>query len=204
MTRTRTRTRSGRRTDGRVRPLTAVAMAPLALVAVLALQGCDAIQNQDPAPSPTASDLPSPTVPAEEPPQGPAESPSESSDGPVAAGDPCGIVSQQEAEALAGSKLNPAEPLDETCTYTGLASGPSAQVEICVGDSARSYLDAERGIGHKLSPLSGIGEEAYLEDGSVFFRTSGQWISIRLVRSVPPDETRKPLEDLARTVAARL
>ncbi|WP_202449727.1 MULTISPECIES: hypothetical protein [unclassified Streptomyces] len=204
MTRTRTRTRSGRRTGRRARPLSAVAMAPLALVAVLALQGCDAIQNPDPDPTPTASDLPSPTVPVEEPPQEPAESPTEPSASPVAAGDPCGIVSQEEAETLADSKLNPAAPLDETCTYTGLASGPSAQVEVYVGDSARSYLDAERGIGHELSPLSGIGEEAYLEDGSVFFRTSEQWISIRLVRSVPPAETRKPLEDLARTVAARL
>ncbi|MEV0036974.1 hypothetical protein [Streptomyces sp. NPDC050804] len=178
-------------------------MAPLALVAVLTLQGCDAIQGQDPGPAPTADALPSPTVPVERPPEESAQSPSEPSKSPVAAGDPCGIVSQEEAETLADSKLNPAEPLAETCTYTGLASGPSAQVEVYVGDSARNYLDAERGIGHELSPLSGVGEEAYLEDGSVFFRTSGQWISIRLVRSVPPEETREPLEDLARTVAAR-
>ncbi|WP_046501588.1 hypothetical protein [Streptomyces odonnellii] len=205
MTRTRTRTRSGRHTVRRTRPLRAVAMAPLALVAVLALQGCQALDDE-PDPAPTASDsASSPTVPAEQPPEEPAASPAESpSPSPVDIGDPCAIVTQAEAETLADSKLNPAKPLAETCTYTGLASGPSAQVEVFIADTARNYLDAERGIGHDLSPLSGIGEEAYLEDGSVFFRTSEQWFSIRLVRSVPPEETRKPLEDLARTVAGRL
>ncbi|QXE36993.1 hypothetical protein KQY30_25045 [Streptomyces sp. GMY02] len=204
MTRTRTRTRSGRRTGRRTHPLRAVAMAPLALVAVLALQGCQALDDE-PDPAPTTSDAPSsPTVPAEQPPEEPAASPAASPSSAVDTGDPCAIVTQAEAEKLADSKLNPAKPLAETCTYTGLASGPSAQVEVFIADTARNYLDAERGIGHDLSPLSGIGEEAYLEDGSVFFRTSEQWFSIRLVRSVPPEETRKPLEDLARTVAGRL
>ncbi|MGC9671510.1 hypothetical protein ACNTMW_33825 [Planosporangium sp. 12N6] len=118
--------------------------------------------------------------------------------------DVCALVSQQEAQQLAGTALNPATPVRETCTYTGPVSGPTAQVEVFVGDGAKKYLDIERTLGHQLRPLAGIGDEAYAEDGAVFIRKAGTWVSIRLTRLNDPAENRQPLENLARTVAGRL
>ncbi|GAB3141950.1 hypothetical protein GCM10027290_15510 [Micromonospora sonneratiae] len=118
--------------------------------------------------------------------------------------DPCSLVSKQEAERLAGTPLDAAVRVRETCTYTGPVTGPTAQVEIFVGDGAKKYLDIERELGHELRPLTGIGDEAYAGLEAAWFNKSGRWVSIRLVRLNDPAENRKPLEDLARKVAGRL
>ncbi|MGC9665334.1 hypothetical protein ACNTMW_02125 [Planosporangium sp. 12N6] len=118
--------------------------------------------------------------------------------------DPCALVTRPEAEKLAGTPLDDAKPVRETCTYTGPVSGPTAQVEVFVGDGAKKFLDIDRDLGHDLRPLSGVGDEAYAEDGTVFVNKSGLWVSIRLTRLNDPAENRKPLEELARTVAARI
>lgn len=118
--------------------------------------------------------------------------------------DPCALVTKQEAEQLAGTALAPATPVRETCTYTGPVTGPTAQVEIFVGDGAKKYLDIERDLGHTLRPLAGVSDEAYAEDEAVFLRRSDRWVSIRLVRLNDPAENRTPLEELARKVATRI
>jgi hypothetical protein len=118
--------------------------------------------------------------------------------------DPCALVSRQEAEQLAGTSLNNAVSQPGACTYTAPTSGPTAQVEVFAGETAKSYLAAERGIGHQLQPLPGIGDEAYVEDYAVFVNKHDVWVSIDLTRSNDPAENRGPLENLARTVASRL
>ncbi|ABW09543.1 hypothetical protein Franean1_0076 [Parafrankia sp. EAN1pec] len=120
------------------------------------------------------------------------------------AGRPCGLVSRPEAEKLAGTSLSSPVALAGTCTYTAPPDGPTAQVEIFVGETAENYLAAERGIGHDLQPLSGIGDEAYFEDAAVFVRRAAFWVSINLVRGNDPAENSGPLKDLARTVADRI
>ncbi|MEV0805294.1 hypothetical protein [Micromonospora sp. NPDC050200] len=118
--------------------------------------------------------------------------------------DACSLVSKQEAEKVAGTPLEDPVAVRETCTYTGPVTGPTAQVEVFVGDGAKKFLDIERELGHELSSITGAGDEAYAEDGTVFVNKGGVWVSIRLVRTDDPARYRKPLADLARTVAGRL
>ncbi|MEV0715402.1 hypothetical protein [Asanoa sp. NPDC050611] len=116
----------------------------------------------------------------------------------------CALITKQDAEKLAGTKLDPPVEAAESCQYTGPVTGPTAQVEIYVGDGAKKFLDIDRELKHEFTELSGIGDEAHLEDGTVFFAKGGVWVAIRLVRLVDPKETRKPLEAAARTAAGRM
>ncbi|MDG4798797.1 hypothetical protein [Micromonospora sp. WMMD1082] len=118
--------------------------------------------------------------------------------------DACALVSKAEAEKLAGTPLEDAVSVRETCTYTGPVSGPLAQVEVFVGDGAQKILDIDRELGHEFETLSGIGDEAHLQDGSVFVHASGVWVAIRLVRLDDMATYDKRLTELARTVAGRL
>ncbi|MFB7553450.1 DUF3558 family protein [Streptomyces sp. NPDC056154] len=170
-------------------------LVPLAVLALLALSGCGG-HGQSPAAGPSSSEPATAT-----------RTPEESTEAPSpngAAVDSCALVTKQEAEKLAGTALDPATPVRETCTYTGPVTGPTAQVEIFVGDGAKKYLDIERDLGHTLRPLAGIGDEAYAEDEAVFLRRSDRWVSIRLVRLNDPAENRTPLQELARKVATRI
>ncbi|WJK33583.1 DUF3558 family protein [Solwaraspora sp. WMMA2065] len=117
---------------------------------------------------------------------------------------PCDLVTQQEAEQLAGTPLDAPQQVEATCTFTSPPSGPTAQVEVFVGPGAKKILDINRELGHEFRELPGVGDEAYAEDDSVYVNISGQWVSIRLVRLNDPAENRQPLEDLARVVAGRL
>ncbi|MFC0505535.1 hypothetical protein [Micromonospora costi] len=163
-------------------------------VAVAAVAGCG---GKDEEPAPPAAAPPAVETTAE---AAVAESPTAAA--PTV--DACSLVTKAEAEKLAGTRLDDAAPVRETCSYTGPVTGPTAQVEIFVGDGAKKILDIDRQLGHEFTPLSGVGDEAYLEDGQVFINKAGLWISIRLVRLNDPAENRKPLEELARTVAGRL
>ncbi|MFC4107572.1 hypothetical protein [Micromonospora zhanjiangensis] len=171
-------------------------VAVLTALAVGGVAGCGAPATPAPAAGGAATDAPAPTDTAPDPTDA---SPSATATAP----DPCALVSRQEAQRLAGTPLNAGNPVRDTCTYTGPVSGPTAQVEVFVGDGAKKYLDIERDLGHPLRPLAGIGDEAYAEDDAVFVGKSGTWVSIRLVRLNDPAQNRKPLEELARTVAGR-
>ncbi|WP_341720123.1 DUF3558 family protein [Micromonospora sp. FIMYZ51] len=173
--------------------LTSARLAATAVaVATLAACGDSAPTEAPPSPAATAEAAP-PTEPVDAP--EPAAAP------PV---DACALVSKREAEQLAGTRLEDAVPGGESCSYTGPVSGPLAQVEVYVGDGAKKILDIDRELDHEFETLSGIGDEAYLEDGAVFVNASGVWVAIRLVRLEDPAGYRKPLTELARTVAGRL
>ncbi|MFJ8603097.1 DUF3558 family protein [Streptomyces shenzhenensis] len=190
MSHIRTRTRSRCRDRGRPSALLGALLIP-------ALLGCQASGSE-------AQDEPSPTAAVTSAPAG--ESPKEPSPTPTATGveDPCALVTRQEAEQLAGTPLKPGKETGDTCTYVAPESGPTAQVEIFSGESGKNYHDAERQLGHELKALDDIGDEAYLEDGSVFLRVGEAWVSIRLVRGNTASENNEPLTELAGTVATRL
>ncbi|MEV4123295.1 DUF3558 family protein [Micromonospora sp. NPDC049645] len=183
-----------------VRLLAAVA----ALSTLTALGGCGKAGGADDdgaAPAAAASSAPAT-------PDG-ASAPAGTTDTPPAAVtvDACTLVTKQEAEKLAGTRLE--DPLEkpedrDTCTYTGPVTGPTAQVEVYVGDGAKKFLDIDRELGHELTPISGAGDEAYAEDGTVFVSKGGVWACVRLVRSEDPATYRKALEAVARTAAGRL
>ncbi|NGM11498.1 hypothetical protein O3597_16250 [Verrucosispora sp. WMMA2044] len=167
--------------------------AAAAAVAVLTACGGSA----EPAAAP-----PPPTEVAEPAPPSEATEAEPSTEAPQV--DACALVPKEDAEKLAGTRLEDAVPVRETCTYTGPTSGPLAQVEVYVGDGAKKILDVDRDLDHEFETLSGIGDEAYLEDGAVFFQSAGVWVAIRLVRLDDPAKYDKPLTELARTVAGRL
>ncbi|MGS2615266.1 hypothetical protein ACVCAH_12185 [Micromonospora sp. LZ34] len=159
------------------------------------LAGCGGTEDTPPA----AGGAPPPEVVAT------ATAAAEPSPTPAAsAPDPCALLSRREAEQLAGTPLEDARPVRETCTYNGPVSGPTAQVEVFVGGGAKKFLDIERDLGHELRPLAGVGDEAYASHEAVFVNGSGVWVSVRLVRLNDPAENRAPLEKVARTVAGRL
>ncbi|MCW3815847.1 DUF3558 domain-containing protein [Micromonospora sp. DR5-3] len=173
---------------------------PAACAAVLLLAGCGG--SDDGAP-PASGDRAAPAT--DTPTADGSATGTPPSDAPAAPTvDACSLVTKKEAEQLAGTKLQDAVPVRETCTYTGPVTGPTAQVEVFVGDGAKKFLDIERELGHDLKPLPGVGDEAYAEDGAVFVQASGVWFSIRLVRLDDPAKFRQPLADLARTAAGRI
>lgn len=142
----------------------------------------------------TSTDKPSATPSAEASPKAPS---AESIDA-------CALVTKQDAEQLARTPLNDATPGRSSCTYTGPTSGPTAQVEVFVGDGAKKQLEIDKDkLNHEFRTLSGIGDEAWAEDNYVFIRKGTVWVSLRLVRLNDPKENDKPLEDLARIVATR-
>ncbi|GAA1848710.1 DUF3558 family protein [Asanoa iriomotensis] len=134
----------------------------------------------------------------------PTEAAAPTEEAPAALPNACELITQDDAEKLAGTKLDPAVESSESCSYTGPVTGPTAQVEIYVGDGAKKFLDIDRELKHEFTELSGIGDEAHLEDGTVFYAKGGVWVAIRLVLLVDPAQTRKPLEEAARTAAGRM
>ncbi len=167
-----------------------------ATVLLLAASGCG--RSEEPSRPANAAGEPSTTTstePAED--AAPADKPA-----PKA----CDLVTDQEAAALAGVKLDPKREAQGSCTWTAPTTGPLGQVEVYVGDGAKKTLDIERQLSHELETLSGIGDEAYLDKqaNEVFVQKAGTWVEIRLVRLNDPKENHKPLKDLIRVVADRL
>lgn len=172
----------------RLLPALALAAALLALPA-----GCG--RTDDP---PAAAAPPASPAPAEPEPGATEAAPS------AAPPDACALVSRAEAQRLAGTPVDAAVPVRESCTYTAPVTGPTAQVEVYVGDGAKKYLDIERELGHEVRPLAGVGDEAHLTAEAFFIRKGDVWVAVRLMRLNDPQENREPLRSLARTVAGRM
>ncbi|WFE40474.1 hypothetical protein [Micromonospora sp. WMMD998] len=164
----------------------------LATVLLAASAGCggDRTSPADPPAGPVAVEQPT----AEQP----------GTDGPAAVPDACALVSRADAARLAGTPVDDAVPAPRSCTYTAPVTGPTAQVEVYVGDGAKKYLDIERQLDHETRPLTGVADEALLTAEAFFLRRGELWVAVRLVRLNDPQENRAPLERLARTVAGRM
>ena len=124
--------------------------------------------------------------------------------------DPCSLLTQPEAETLAGVKLNPATEAGAAgtktlCQYTSDPNGPTAQVEIIVGDGAKKELDIDRGtLSHKFTSVPEIGDEADQEDDSIFIRKGTNWVDLNLVLLNDPSQNVQPMQVAAKEIAARL
>ncbi|WP_435588005.1 hypothetical protein [Micromonospora aurantiaca (nom. illeg.)] len=136
--------------------------------------------------------------------EAPAEPSAEPVDGAADAPQACTLVSKDDAERLAGTPLEEPVVAGQSCTYTGPVSGPTAQVEVFVGEGAKKYLDIERQLGHEIRELTGTADEALLTYEAFFLRKGELWVAVRLMRLNDPQENRAPLERLARTVAGRM
>ncbi|MEO5842419.1 MAG: hypothetical protein ABIQ73_10350 [Acidimicrobiales bacterium] len=59
-------------------------------------------------------------------------------------------------------------------------------------------------LGHTFTKVSGVGDEAYLEEFTIFTRKGTTWLALHLVRLDDPDPYNTPLNNLARTAVGRL
>ncbi|NED52963.1 hypothetical protein G3I24_18945 [Micromonospora aurantiaca] len=175
-------------------------LVALALTATLLTASAGCGDDEPPA---TGGAPPGADAPVAEP---TGEAPAEPNAGPVddAAPQACTLVSKADAERLAGTALDEPVVAGQSCTYTGPVTGPTAQVEVFVGEGAKKYLDIERQLGHEIRELAGTADEALLTAEAFFLRKGELWVAVRLVRLNDPQENRAPLERLARTVAGRM
>ena len=129
---------------------------------------------------------------------------------PAALPDPCSLLTQAEAEALAGTKLNPADSAGPggtktLCQYTGLPTGPTAQVEILIGDGVQSALQIDQvNLKHPFRTVPGIGAQTLEEDDNIFIHKGSNWVQINLVLLNDPAQNRAALEKAAQQIVARL
>lgn len=118
--------------------------------------------------------------------------------------DPCGLITQADAERLAGTPLDAPVPGDHACVYTGPVTGPTAQVEIYVGQGAQKQLDIERTLDHELTELPDIADEAWLSDTGGYARVGQLWVSVLVVLLEEPSQYASRLTDAVTTAAGRL
>ena len=141
----------------------------------------------------------------------PAAAPSSSAPAPAitdpggaAKADPCSLVTQEEADAIAGTKLQPKQRAEQLCTFATPTTGPTGQLEVYVGDGAKKYYDIDKiNLGHDFRKVDGVGDEAYIEDGAIFVSAHGTWIGLRLLRLDDVD-TAPSLIKLAKVAVGRL
>lgn len=164
-------------------------LTALALVTCLGVAGCGSsgtVTGGLPGPQPTAA---ADQDPATSDPGGAVDTSSRAADKAQAAPDPCVLVTKAEAEKLIGTGLQDGVEAGQatdawSCTYTGPATGPVAQVEVHTGPGAKKYYDIQRdGLGHQLQAEAGIGDEAWIdkEDMTIFVRKGDAWFAIHLV-----------------------
>lgn len=181
-------------------PAAAVAPAGTASITPQASQG-DVTANQPEATDAGPTDLPPTDVP-------PSPEPTPEPTVAAAAVDPCGLLTLAEARALVdGIKVPAGGPEGDPptrCVWPTPASGSVGQVEIDVGDGAAKTLDIERQLGHDLKAVPSLGDEAWLEPDTVFFRTGDTWVAIHLVMLNDAAENDARLLTAAALVASRL
>jgi hypothetical protein len=145
-------------------------------------------------------------------PTGSAPSSAAASNSAPAKLDACALLTKTEAEALAGTPLNaavaagPAGSGDNTlCQFTGPTTGPTAQVEVFVGDGAKKQLDIDRDtLMHAFTDCAGIGDQCLQEDDNIFVQKNGTWASINLVLLNDPSMNVQPLQTAIKQIADRL
>jgi hypothetical protein len=113
--------------------------------------------------------------------------------------DACTVLTQSESETLIGTKLTApiraSNPDVSSCTYPGDPNGPTAQVEIYIGDGAKQQLAIDKDkLKHPFTQPTGLGDEAWQEDEMIWARTSSTWISIRVVSLDDASQFTTPLQ----------
>ena len=123
--------------------------------------------------------------------------------------DSCALVTQAQAEAAIGTKLQAASHVAnsdvDSCTYPGDPTGPTAQVEVFVGAGAKKYYDDDNNVlHHTFTAVPGLGDESHEEDYAIFFRKGTTWVALRLTSLDDFSTFKARLEDLAKNVAGRI
>lgn len=168
-------------------------------VALLMLTGC----GRDGGDDGTDEALPDPTPVVTEPAEEQTSEPAAPALDPSSV-DPCVLVTHEEAEELAQTPLDEARVGPNSCTYTGPPTGPVAQVEIYVGDGAKKVYDIDVSLDHEFTEIPDIGDEAFLEEGMIFFHKQGVWVGIRVFRTEDWSRFEQATIEAARRAADRM
>jgi hypothetical protein len=129
---------------------------------------------------------------------------------PARALNPCELLTRAEAETLAGTHLAAAvsagaDGTPTLCQYTGPPTGPTAQVEIIVGDGVVKELQIDRdSLKHPFRTIDGPGYVEYEEDDNIFVHKNQEWAQINLFLLNAPAQNRAPLATAAALVASRM
>ncbi len=125
--------------------------------------------------------------------------------------DPCVLVSQSQAQTLIGMALLAGTKSGNStsgflCQYNADPNGPVGSVQISVGAGVKKALDIDKeNLHHDFTRLTGVGDEAWLENGSVFVRKGAQWVQVYVVSlDTPPEQIQAGLQSLAATIAKSL
>jgi hypothetical protein len=123
---------------------------------------------------------------------------------PAPAGDACTLLTAAEARTIVGIDLQ--KPIDQQtrCEWDSDPNGPTAQVQINVGDGAKKFYDTEKLLDHKLVDVPGLGDEAHQEDGAVFFRKGSTWVALSIVDLADDPGIPQRLSTAAKVIAGRL
>jgi hypothetical protein len=114
----------------------------------------------------------------------------------------CTLLTQEEAEKLADADLDAAQEVtDDFCEWDNPPEGSVAQVQVFIGDGAAKTLELDR---EKVTPVAGLGDEAYEEEGYIFARKGAVWIEVHLVRLAEWEPFWQPMRDAAAAVLARI
>lgn len=122
---------------------------------------------------------------------------------PAGAVDPCTLVTKSDAETLAGTPLEDGQSIGDSCGYSPLPDGPTAQVEFWINETADNFGNQDKAEWDK---VDGVGDEAYIEPDTywIHFRNGDEWASIRLLRLDDDPKYREGLIALAKQVAPKL
>ncbi len=137
-------------------------------------------------------------------------------DAPDASGDPCRLLTAEEAEAALGRAVAPPvkTEIPDTqygsgfdCAYGAVdQSGGSASVHVgLLGDQfpRDEWEQAERAEGYE--EVAGVGELAFFDgDSKLDVFDDGRWIQVQMIGSTRFDELLPLLSDLARNAVERI
>lgn len=126
--------------------------------------------------------------------------------------DACSLLTQAQANAAASTPLQKGTGAGKDaagnyvmCQWIGLTNGPTAELEVYVGDGAKQQLHIEKdNLGHSFTSVPGIGDQCLQEDGYIFVQKGGLWVSLHLVRLNDPAQNVKPMQTGIREIAAEL
>jgi hypothetical protein len=139
----------------------------------------------------------------------PVTSAAASSTVPAAIPDACTLLSHDEAQKLAGVKLQKgddtkARSSDDiaSCIYDAPPTGPSGSVQLFAQIGLPHALGVDKAIHHKFRSVPGIGDQTLEEpeNSSIFVRKGQIWIYLTAPYSASP----KQLEKAASEIASRL
>jgi hypothetical protein len=182
-----------------------LAMPALALIASVVLAGCSASAATPVPPTQTQVAAGSTVAVLSTDPPAATDVPTDTA---AVLPDPCTLLTQDEADKLAGAKLG--TPLPEgipptNCVWPAPLSGSVAQVEVQIGDGAKKFLDIDKDtLAHTFKQVSGLGDEAWQESDTIFVRTGTLWFALHLVKldSAPDDMANTAA--LAKTILGRI